>query len=1014
MVFCLLLFQICSLSFVRDSEECDFNCWIEHLNISINNISTTVDILGLSYDLSIYNFLIYGISLDELKATFYPNPDKIEDGIKIMATFGASFQGNIHLDRTAVHQGANFSGTATGVNFSIVLNFVKNSDGFIETVVAPSDQCSASIDDLTASIHADSTFWDLIINVLEPIIVSLLKSEIQPLLCDTLPNIIGDEFTIMFSSVNQVIYNYLNDTSPIHIDIGEGMSDLRKSILIDFARFLLTNFTGIDGPLSVNTIINKISNNTGILSLSEVMNYFSVTTPISFSGFVETLNATFNMTLIDLNVSGLNTWKDFTFIEPISEYILDTHTSMDTLGVNLTFEINVSADGSVVTTGDVYLTEQADLYIMLDNNSMDFQMQLAAPSMMGMNYTDPMCLDVGCLLSLASPDGTGMTLIDFNTSLQYLALEAGKQDMELEIRTFINNVIKLFISSYRNVIPPFLNGFLNQYGVYYVNSLVNQTLNEAECNYSPNYPYSDITIWTTVLAFSLVIVFTLLIYILMKIAESLRKKYSLIPSIHMITYDRVDSIEEDQNFVKYHYFINFFRTDQDASLLMTPKLSIFVRYLIPFLIFGNIAVFVSSNTGIGASVFIKFFVGSQKKISMDSMFDFTLINSVIDMWKAGAYPLSILIFLMSCLWPYTKLAMMIIAWICPGSIIKPSRRESLFRFLDAVGKWSLMDSYVMIIMVVAFHFEIAFPIMSDKVEEPFTVDLFVYPAYAIFTLILGTLYSLLLSHIMLALERYVDNAIVDDINIREFKSLFRFTRNKILKIAIPVIIIITICIVGAGVYLKTFSFQFVGLTGWALQLLGIENTNSYSVIDLALALPPSAEYPNSFVVRFIQVIYTTITFIMPLLQLFSLLFLWIIPMTRKAQITFYKTCETIYAWSCLDVFVLAIIASIIQISALARFMIGDKCDAINPIVKDFFSDEPFIKGHESCFDVKTLILSGSWMLFAAAIVQNIVTVIVTRVARRALEERTMTDSASNSALKSTPLLTTHNSSSSGE
>ena len=43
-------------------------------------------------------------------------------------------------------------------------------------------------------------------------------------------------------------------------------------------------------------------------------------------------------------------------------------------------------------------------------------------------------------------------------------------------------------------------------------------------------------------------------------------------------------------------------------------------------------------------------------------------------------------------------------------------------------------------------------------------------------------------------------------------------------------------------------------------------------------------------------------------------------------------CEILNAWSGVDVLVLALIASIIEIKSFVQFMIGDKCDLINTVL----------------------------------------------------------------------------------
>jgi uncharacterized paraquat-inducible protein A len=73
------------------------------------------------------------------------------------------------------------------------------------------------------------------------------------------------------------------------------------------------------------------------------------------------------------------------------------------------------------------------------------------------------------------------------------------------------------------------------------------------------------------------------------------------------------------------------------------------------------------------------------------------------MWDAGVYPLSVLIALLSGGWPYLKLLLIGVCWVCP---LRVRRRETILQWLDALGKWSLLDSYVMVAMMVAFNFKV--------------------------------------------------------------------------------------------------------------------------------------------------------------------------------------------------------------------------------------------------------------------------------------------------------------------
>lgn len=56
--------------------------------------------------------------------------------------------------------------------------------------------------------------------------------------------------------------------------------------------------------------------------------------------------------------------------------------------------------------------------------------------------------------------------------------------------------------------------------------------------------------------------------------------------------------------------------------------------------------------------------------------------------------------------------------------------------------------------------------------------------------------------------------------------------------------------------------------------------------------------------------------------------LWLVPMTERVQWGTLVVAEIFNAWQGIDVFVLAILASILEISKFAQFMIGDMCDGI--------------------------------------------------------------------------------------
>ena len=116
-----------------------------------------------------------------------------------------------------------------------------------------------------------------------------------------------------------------------------------------------------------------------------------------------------------------------------------------------------------------------------------------------------------------------------------------------------------------------------------------------------------------------------------------------------------------------------------------------------------------------------------------------------------------------------------------------------------------------------------------------------------------------------------------------------------------------------------------------------------------------------------------------------MIILWFAPLPRKRQNILYNLAEILNAWSCIDVFVIALIAGVVQIGQFAKFLVGDKCDLIDPILKQYFSN--ILGVHNSYFEVQTYLSEGSWLFFRAVVTFFIASFVILKVCRNALNER---------------------------
>jgi hypothetical protein len=495
------------------------------------------------------------------------------------------------------------------------------------------------------------------------------------------------------------------------------------------------------------------------------------------------------------------------------------------------------------------------------------------------------------------------------------------------------------------------------------------------------------------------------------------------------------------------------------ALILTPCLSSSYKLILLLLILLNLCLFLWSDLSIIANI-IGTVTIQHITFDLGTIFHFTLDETVQDMWHAHTYLLSILLSLFSGLWPFLKLLTMFFSLLLPTSSLSSLSRSWILSWMDVLGKWSLLDIFFMVILLVAFEFELS-------LGKDITVILYVEPRWGFYSFLLATILSLILGHASLYLHRLdrdsvttrgtsaseingelVGNGVwaLDEIGEQEavMNHIFEITvqncscsecgtgkgkgmgpeldsdretreitseateetnkkdnqdrgegegegetRGDIVprttietpsqtlqpvkllssthlsplpsllshhhryfrvtifgKITMVVLLLLAYAIIILGCLRTTFSFEFKGLAGYLLQ---DDALTSYSVLNLGTQLPHASTTPHNSLIRWLQSCYFIYTLLMPLLFLITFLFIWLVSLTLRGQKSALVLVEILLAWSSLDVFVIAMVASVFEISQFAKFMIGDACDDINKILKEYFDDE--LEGDDVCFDV---------------------------------------------------------------
>ena len=963
--------------------------WLNQLVVDIPNELIENLTQGLVDSITLYN-----LNLENINTT---SPEVLDNkiGINISVTnIGLSITGMLRLFELNKQLNVNVS----RISILLPINLIRDSEnGLISKV----DTSGLNIDLDKMEIELDLQLGDLIrsiiINVIKEVLLTLKSSIIEDALIELMNTKIGE----LFQKANDMI---LDGVEPTKLNLSlkdEDISDIKKSALINAVGFLLNKLIGVDGPLNINKLVNIITQNTGIIQLHEFYNK-SINFEFNLTDKNDTSLGNIGICLEDLNISGLNTWKNFTALEPYDKILLYSYTYLKNLTIDIIISIKMKLDtASGLKANEKTLYEKIYLRGNLINNKLEGFIQLPVHNKKSNYYTNKECLTLDCITDLADQNGTGITQFSLDENFTYIIFDIfQKSSLENDLEDTINKLVGLFVSNFDDKIPLFINAFLNKTGINFVNEKINNYLESTSCPtlHDPDDSEIDknITSIAFISAFCLFIILIFFPYILGKARKKENNKEQINNKIAIIS----ESKDEKGYYIEPQYCMpsisiqcikELGRTDPiGASLFLHPNIPLFWRIFIPLAIICTIALFISSNSGTGASVYIAFQIG--RRIQIPSLFDFGLINSVRDMWKAGAYILSVFVAVFSGIWPYLKLLLMIISFVLPTSLYSERKRAKILRILDATGKWSILDSYVMTLMLVAFHFHIEFPTTEPSEAKESLIDVFVKAAYGFFTLILGTIISLFLSHIITFLHKSLDEH--PDQNKGEkaesYTALISFAENKYLgkklfRTLISILLFLTLGLVLVGSNITSFSFYFHGLAGYALDLFGILPHRDYSVIELGFQVPDAAEIPNDFVIRYTQVIFFLTVFVMPVAMLLTVIFVWFVPLPRKTQKFFYAIIEILNAWSCLDVFVLAIIAAITEIGTFTEFIVGDKCDDINPFISKYF--ETILEGHNTCFEVQAYLKSGCWLLFVAAITFFITSNYVMKVCRNALNER---------------------------
>ena len=145
-----------------------------------------------------------------------------------------------------------------------------------------------------------------------------------------------------------------------------------------------------------------------------------------------------------------------------------------------------------------------------------------------------------------------------------------------------------------------------------------------------------------------------------------------------------------------------------SSLMMHPTVPDHIKYGLPGILAVAIVLLLSSNLTTGASVDLLITKADGGSLtSLVNIWAFSLGSTLKEMVQAGVYLLMLLILFCSGIWPYIKLVLLFGCWFASTRRLTLVEREKALYLLDCLGKFSLIDAYVLVLMMVAFRYNLS-------------------------------------------------------------------------------------------------------------------------------------------------------------------------------------------------------------------------------------------------------------------------------------------------------------------
>lgn len=486
------------------------------------------------------------------------------------------------------------------------------------------------------------------------------------------------------------------------------------------------------------------------------------------------------------------------------------------------------------------------------------------------------------------------------------------------------------------------------------------------------------------------------------------------------------------------------KTTQSLFMTNGTIIPFYIRFGMPFIILGNIALFLSGHLNLGATVtIIVEFAG--EVIQFDDFYHFSIARSTWDIWKAGGKELAILILIFSGIWPYTKQLITLVVWFLPPSLLSVSKRGSILLWVDYLSKWSMVDIFVLVICIAAFRVSIKSPNRVAFLPDDFyVIDMLIVPMWGLYANMIAQLVSQVSSHFIIHYHRQIVNNTtartssssfakveVHEDTDNDYQSKSKLTTsssstandiegrdeerdidsNKYLlrthafcrpncgetktlvvrnwvNYAMIFLVIALIGAVIAGCILPTFSIDTLGIIGVAVESgqqfeQAVYNHSVFSIIQMLFDEAKFLDTPGDYIgLTTLCILFVSTVLIVPIVQAMILIVQWFVPFTQTQRRRIWVLNEILQAWEYIQVYILSLFIASWQLGPVSQYLFNSYCGNLTVFFSQMVNYGILKNEDAQCFSVQGSIEPGSFTLVAAAILLTLLNSFVTKATKQ--------------------------------